>query len=138
MTDETVQAAPKRKPRLRMDPKTGATILAPKAATKPKPAAKVAKPKAAKPKAEPVVRVPAAEVEALVKDLGITKTQLAQAAGVSTSLIAEWTGRTGKRPGRLLAASRWEDVQGQARALVAALPQPEPTDAKAAAKEEAA
>lgn len=56
-----------------MDPKAGATILAPKAAPKPNPAAK-----AVKPKAEPVVRLPAHEVEAPVKDLGITKTQLAQ------------------------------------------------------------
>jgi len=134
--DEQVAVKPvvKRKPRLRMDPKTGATILAPKAATKPKPAAKVTKPKA-----EPVERVLAADVEAFIKDLGISKTQLAQAAGVSTSLISEWVGKTGKRPGRLIAVSRWEDVQQQARALVAALPQPTDEEHdKAAAKEAAA
>ena len=80
----------------------------------PKPAAKKAsKPKAtAKPKASTVERVPAAEVIALVDELGITRSQLASAVGKSPSLVSEWVG---KGRGHLVARSEWKAIEAAAR-----------------------
>lgn len=66
---------------------------APKAArtTAAAPKAKAAPKATAKTKAL-VVRVPAAEMEALLADTGLSKSQLAKAAAVSPSLVSEWVG----------------------------------------------
>lgn len=91
-------------PGIHLNPKTGATVLEPKTAAA-KPAAKVAK-----------VReiVPFADVTALLTELGLTKTQLGQATGKSSSLVSEWVG-SGRKTG--LNVANWADVQKAARAF---------------------
>ena len=59
-------------------------------------------------------RVPAERVTDLPKEFGITKTHLAQAAGKSSSLLAEWTG---KSRGMLMAEASWPVVEAAARAF---------------------
>lgn len=72
-----------------------------------------AKPKTAKPKA-PIARVPAADVVALIKELGITNTQFGQALGVGPSMVSEFVG---KGRGNLMARTRWPEAQTKARAF---------------------
>jgi hypothetical protein len=85
----------------------------PKAKATNAPARAAAKAKVVKAPGVPVERVPAAEVLALLKELGMSKTQLAQAVGVSGSLVAE---HTGKGRGQLLARARWPEYEKKARA----------------------
>jgi DNA-binding transcriptional regulator YiaG len=86
----------------------GMTKAEPKPATKPK---APAKPKAqAKPGA--VERVPFDEVNGLLKELGLSKSQLARATGRSNSLVSEWTG-SGRKRG--LARTDWRAVEAAAR-----------------------
>lgn len=106
------QSAARRASKTQRD--SAAATKAVKAAT-PKRAAKPTKAKAAQVKAE---RVPAADVEALIAELGITKSQLGKAASVSPSLVSEWFG---KGRGQLLAKSRWADVQKKAKAFAKGL-----------------
>jgi hypothetical protein len=86
---------------------TATTKATPKKAT-PKEAAPKAK-AAAKPSVE---RVPAAEVIALIDQLGITRAQLAKATGKSPSLVTEWVG---KGRGHLVARSEWKAIEAAAR-----------------------
>jgi DNA-binding transcriptional regulator YiaG len=102
---------------VRQDPGTGLATIGPKPAAKAKakaPAKPMAAKPAAKPKAErkPIERVPAAEVEALLKELGMSKTQLAKACGASASLVSEWVG---KGRGQLVNRDRWAGIQKAAR-----------------------
>lgn len=83
-----------------------------KAPTKPKPA-----PKAAKPKAK-VDRVPAADVIRFIDELKISRSQLAQALGVSPSMVTEWVG---KGRGQLMARPRWPEAQRKAKAFAKGL-----------------
>ena len=89
-----------------------------KTATKPvaaKPAAKKPAAKKPAPKAKTTrAIVPFDEVNALLKELGLTKTQAAQATGKGTSTWAEYTG-AGRKTG--LNAERWPEVQKQLRAF---------------------
>lgn len=76
-------------------------------------AAKAVRKATPKPKTQ-VVRVPAAEVIALIAELKITRSQLGQALGVSPSMVSEFVG---KGRGNLMARSRWPEAQKKARAF---------------------
>ncbi len=91
---------------LHLDPATGATVLAPKPT-----AAKKAPKIEAKPKSARVI-VPFDDVTALLKELGLNKSQAAKATGKSNSLWAEYTG-SGRKSG--LNVERWPEVQAQLR-----------------------
>jgi hypothetical protein len=77
----------------------------------PAPKAKRAAPKARNPKAA-IERVPAETVLALLAELKLTKTQLAQATGKSNSLVSEWVG---KGRGRLVSTADWAAYEVAAR-----------------------
>ena len=62
-----------------------------------------------------VGKVPASDVHQLLKDLGMTKGQLAKAVGKSPSLISEWTGGG---HGNLMNASQWSTTKAAALAWV--------------------
>jgi hypothetical protein len=83
---------------------------APKPAVKKAPAKKAA-PRAKAPKAA-LERVPAATILALIAELKLTKTQLAQATGKSNSLVSEWVG---KGRGRLVSTTDWTAYEVAAR-----------------------
>jgi site-specific DNA-cytosine methylase len=61
----------------------------------------------------PIARVPAAEVAALLSEIGMTKGRAAEILGVSVSRVNELV--TGSRPGSLLNAARWGEVQQSLR-----------------------
>jgi hypothetical protein len=75
-------------------------------ATKTAPKAQKLAPRAA------VERVPAQTVLALIAELKLTKTQLAQATGKSNSLVSEWVG---KGRSRLVSAADWAAYETAAR-----------------------
>lgn len=114
-------ARPARKPHLVTDPATSGTIRTSKTQRDSAAAAKAVKaatPKA-KPKTEPKVkvlaeRVPAETVLALLKELGLSKSQLATATGKSPSLVSEWVG---KGRGRLISRDQFAVVEQAARAF---------------------
>jgi hypothetical protein len=83
--------------------------------SKPKTTIKAAKPKSAK---APIARVPAADVIALIKELGITNSQFGQAIGVGPSMVSEFVG---KGRGNLMARSRWPEAQKKAEAFAKGL-----------------
>jgi hypothetical protein len=56
--------------------------------------------------------VPAETVLALLAELKLTKTQLAQATGKSNSLVSEWVG---KGRGRLVSTADWTAYEVAAR-----------------------
>jgi hypothetical protein len=66
--------------------------------------------------------VPPVEVEAVRKRLGLTKLAFAEAAGVSQSLISEWTGKGHKQ---LVTRDRWESVLPRILAYAADQPTPD-------------
>jgi hypothetical protein len=79
-----------RKPRLRLDRKTGATVLDPKPKPKLK-AAKAATPRASSPKADP------ARVREYFATLGMSRSEIAAALGKSVALLAHVTRESGDR-----------------------------------------